>query len=431
MPLDDNVVPPHPEITPSVTMPLLKRLLPEDIVRLSAGASIIVVIPPTLRTTTPFVRSRRALYSTLFDHVIEKSYSWMKTDSERARIVDECRLSHHVQREGEKALEYRVRVTNYAERGLFDMDDPDKTQINLVWNQGAGINVVICGYSRRYSVLLQLRDIGLMEIHRLTSPVGDGVEFNRSCLNSRITFPKTTRPENLMGSFLALIENVRGCRISTIEVLWKYYRAEGQATQRQSYLQATTAPSLSVSTSSSSSTPSELGGVTVSHFREIRNELTYSNVMAFSSMVDNLYRGGFERHYSTFTHLQDYIVVRNDFLVLYDKFVELFPHIHAVFALTVSSHRSRGARVALSASFDGMTCYSSGDRNSFGIENEALDDSDSSEDKNYDNNGDDGDDSDAGVEKEDYILLGKKERAILEFFLAMIRQIQPQILFQF
>jgi hypothetical protein len=290
---------------------------------------------------------------------------------------------------------------------------------------------VICGYSRRYSVLLQLRDIGLMEIHRLTSPVGDGVEFNRSCLNSRITFPKTTRPENLMGSFLALIENVRGCRISTIEVLWKYYRAEGQATQRQSYLQATTAPSLSVSTSSSSSTPSELGGVTVSHFREIRNELTYSNVMAFSSMVDNLYRGGFERHYSTFTHLQDYIVVRNDFLVLYDKFVELFPHIHAVFALTVSSHHSRGARVALSASFDGMTCYSSGDRNSFGIENEALDDSDSSEDKNYDNNGDDGDDSDAGVEKEDYILLGKKERAILEFFLAMIRQIQPQILFQF
>jgi hypothetical protein len=72
---------------------------------------------------------KSVIISTLFDHVIEKSYSWMKTDSERARIVDECRLSHHVQREGEKALEYRVRVTNYAERGLFDMDEPDKTQI--------------------------------------------------------------------------------------------------------------------------------------------------------------------------------------------------------------------------------------------------------------------------------------------------------------
>jgi len=44
MPLDNDVVPPHRLIIPSVTMPLLKRLLPEDIVELSAGASIIRVI---------------------------------------------------------------------------------------------------------------------------------------------------------------------------------------------------------------------------------------------------------------------------------------------------------------------------------------------------------------------------------------------------
>ena len=131
-------------------------------------------------------------------------------------------------------------------------------------------------------------------------------------------------------------------------------------------------------------------------------------------MVDDLYQRGFERHYSKFTLLRDYIVNRSDFLALYNKFVVLFPHIHAVLALTVSSPRSQGACVALSASFDGTTY---GDHNS--IDNEALGESDSGKDADYDNN-DDGDDSNAGVETEEYIL-GKKERAILEYFLAMIR----------
>jgi len=154
-------------------------------------------------------------------------------DSEHARVVDECRWSHEIRREGGIALQYHVIVSNYAERALFDMDNPDKLQINLVWSQGAGINVVICGCLRMHLVLLQLKDIAFLEIHRLTLAVGHGVEVNHSCLNPRITFQITRRPENLMEPFLALNANVRGCRFSTIEVLWKYYRVEGQATQRQ------------------------------------------------------------------------------------------------------------------------------------------------------------------------------------------------------
>ncbi len=73
MPLNDDVVPPHRLIIPSVTMPLLKRLLPEDIVELSAGASIIIVIPPTSKTTSSFVQARRQYYSRAFDRVIEAS----------------------------------------------------------------------------------------------------------------------------------------------------------------------------------------------------------------------------------------------------------------------------------------------------------------------------------------------------------------------
>jgi hypothetical protein len=137
-------------------------------------------------------------------------------------------------------------------------------------------------------------------------------------------------------------------------------------------------------------------------------------VLAFTVMVDDAYRRGFQRHYSTFTYLNDYIVGRNDYLALYDQFVALFPCIHSVFALTVSSSRARGERVALSASFDGFVS------SNFGVEDEVFDDSDSGGDSDFDK-GDDGDSGDLSAgcgETEEQYLLSKKERAIMEFFFA-------------
>jgi len=304
MPLDDDVVPPHRTITPSVTMPLLKRLLPDDIARLSAGEFIIIVIPPTSKATSSVLHGRRHYYSMAFDRVIEASYAWVRNSRDRARYIDKCSRSHHVQRDGAIAFQYHVRVSNYAERALFEMESPDKSQIDLVWSQGAGINVVVCKYSRTRSVLLQLKDIAFLEVHRLTSPVGDENDTNHSCLNSRIEFPKASRPENLVRPFLGLIEAVRGCRFSTIETLWKYYRAECLATRRQANLQAgvdreralSTERALSDATALASTrlTSGFSGDVTYKHFRGIRNELTYANITAFSVMVDDLYRHGLE-----------------------------------------------------------------------------------------------------------------------------------------
>jgi hypothetical protein len=271
---------------------------------------------------------------------------------------------------GAIALQYCVRVSNYAERALFEMESPDRSQINLVWTQGAGINVVVCNYLRTRSVLLQFKDIAFLEVHCLTSPVddGNGNVMDPSCLNSRISFPFASRPENLVGPFLWLIEAVHGCRYSTIETLWKYYRAGGRATQRQTRIQAV-ATERALSTQRLISRSS--GDVTFEHFRGIKNELNYANVTAFSFLVDDLYWRGFQRHYGTFTHLNDYIVSRNDFLALYNKFVTLFPYIHSVFGLTVSSSRARGDCVALSSSFDALISPN------FGAEADAFDQSDS------------------------------------------------------
>jgi hypothetical protein len=182
----------------------------------------------------------------------------------------------------------------------FEMESPDRSQINLVWTQGAGINVVVCNYSRTRSVLLQFKDMAFLEVHCLTSPVndGNGNVMDPSCLNSRISFPFASRPENLVGPFLRLIGAVHGYRYSTIETLWKYYRAEGQATQRQTRIQAvateralSTQRAMSDATALASTLISRSSGdVTFEHFRGIKNELNYANVTAFSFLVDDLYR---------------------------------------------------------------------------------------------------------------------------------------------
>jgi hypothetical protein len=98
----------------------------------------------------------------------------MRDSRAREHYIEECTRSHRLQRGGAIALQYRVRVSNYAERALLEMESPDRSQINLVWTQGAGINVVVCNYSRTRSVLLQFKDIAFLEVHRLTSPVEDG-----------------------------------------------------------------------------------------------------------------------------------------------------------------------------------------------------------------------------------------------------------------
>lgn len=344
----------------------------------------------------------------------------MRDSHERQHHIDKCTHSHHLQRDGAIALHYCVRVSNYAKRALFAMESPDKSQIKLVWSQGAGINVVVCNYSRARSVLLQFKDIAFLEVHRLNSPVddGNGNDMNPLCLNSRIVFPNASRPENLVGPFLRLIEAVKGCRFSTVETLWKYYCAEGFAAQSQTNKKAV-ATEVSLSTQRAMSNATALvstlmsrssGDVTLEHFRGIKNELNYANVAAFSFMVDDMYRRGIERHYTTFTHLNDYMVGRNDFLALYDKFVTLFPYIHSVFALTVSSLRARGDRVALSLSFDAQITTN------FCGEADAFEQSDSDVDSDHVDDINGGNESDGDRETEDQHFLGRKERAVMEFF---------------
>ena len=103
--------------------------------------------------------------------------------------------------------------------------------------------------------------------------------------------------------------------------------------------------------------------------------------------------------------------------------MKLFPHVHSVLAVTVSSPCRSRKKVLLSNTFDAMRGISS---IPLGVENEAFHNPDHHESESNDdlndvsNNAGDDNDGDALEPVEQYIY-APKGSTILEFFLAMIR----------
>ena len=187
-----------------------------------------------------------------------------------------------------------------------------------------------------------------------------------SYLNPHITFPRANRPTNLYELFLWLIKEVRGCHFSTVEVLWKYYCPETIATQCQSTFAKNVDAKAKLTNASNdahnivANKAIGMGGVTLNHFLHICS--------SFAVTVDESYWYwcGFKCHYGPFTYLNNYIVGRNDFLILYVEFMKLFPYVHSVLALMVSSPRRHKKLIPL------MQCAEYHQFHWLGVENEAF-----------------------------------------------------------
>ncbi len=124
----------------------------------------------------------------------------------------------------------------------------------------------------------------------------------------------------------------------------------------------------------------------------------------------------FMDQYTGFVSSEGYLVDRKHILEMYDLMKTSFPFVHSVIAMVVSTPRSR---VDLSPFFDGD------DDNGDEYDNGNDDNGDDHNDGNYDNEDDlfeyniidnSGVFDDTGRE-----LLTKRERAVLEFFIAKIR----------
>ena len=208
----------HPSQRPSVVQPVYRRLPPEDIVQLTSGEELIIVVP-TVTTTKKGdadVTFRKVLefYRNAFATAARKTLSRMEPNISSVEEIIHGR--HRLRREDKWFFEYPVRVQNYAERDNFSRSYLNRGPVDYSWSQGAGINLSVCGYSLKDTILLQLRHVGFLEVYKRT----DHNQF----LNDYICFNGNGRSEvNFGGPLIRQLALFHGCRFGTMEVMWKYY----------------------------------------------------------------------------------------------------------------------------------------------------------------------------------------------------------------
>jgi hypothetical protein len=215
--INQDIVPQHNVHRPSILQPIYRRISPDNIVCLDPGNEFIVVIPPVSKNTMDFGCKILWMYCKMFENVVKQTCSNIHP-ANCPDVVSDWMASHHfLPRDGQIAIEFPVRVRNYAERHLFASDHPDRPPITQYWNQGAGINVVICGYTTQLPILLQLKYLAFLEVYMK--------RHLECCTNNKIIFLHNSTPANLVRPFVEQLNEYNGCRISTAEISMKYYRA--------------------------------------------------------------------------------------------------------------------------------------------------------------------------------------------------------------
>jgi hypothetical protein len=198
----------------------------------------------------------------------------------------------------------------------------------------------------------------------------------------------------LVGPFVKQLSLFDGCQFGTLEILWKYYRSITNSNQRrhrviQSQLAAAQA-TMCVSNGMQDT------DVPFFYNMSVCLELLDENIETFVSVVETVYKNSFERQYIGFSVVGDSLVERKYLRAMFNFLVDLFPFVHSVLAMTVSSPRARG---------------NLGDVSSFFDDGNAEDDNVTDDETSEEQKCDDEDMSDA---------LSTKQRAILEFFIAKL-----------
>ena len=98
-------------------------------------------------------------YVNVFQRVIEKSLMWINPDERSTSVEHVIQDDYEFRKDGQILVEYPVRVRNYAEREYFEREHADFGVIDMYWRQGAGLNLVVCGYTTKVSVLLEFRHV--------------------------------------------------------------------------------------------------------------------------------------------------------------------------------------------------------------------------------------------------------------------------------
>ena len=395
----DAVVPGHSYNPPSVLQALYKRLPPEDIVRLRPGDEIIVVLPAVSRCSEEAV-SVVEHYRRTFTRIIERTYRYSPPNDRPAIVQRALRDVHTFMRLDVDYLEFASVVKKYPVRERLESSIIDHRGTIQNYDQGAGFDVAVCGYSAQNTVLVQLKHVGYIEIYHRTSHekfTRDDIYFNK---NVRIE-------EKLTNPFVHLLSVFDGCRFSTLEVLWKYYNAVSACRSKAITVAGKKISALTPSTSEDHRDNDEDGEDDTDDSVTFREELSDDNIDLFVGIVDSFYKEGLVRTYTTFTPIDGYLVERKAICSMYDTMVEIFPFVHSVLltAMTRQGEVNSVQRSELAGVNDnGVYPARAGDDVCLYNEEEHSED-----------------EHERTVTSDADLLLTKKQHACLEFFLAKLR----------
>ena len=105
----------------------------------------------------------------LFQRIINKTNGHINPDGRDWYVEQVIASDHKFRQDRQRYVVYAVCVLNYAEREKFERDHYDSCIVDTYWRQGAGINLVVCGYTTQQSVLIELREVAYLQIYMKTS----------------------------------------------------------------------------------------------------------------------------------------------------------------------------------------------------------------------------------------------------------------------
>jgi hypothetical protein len=397
-------------LRPSVLQPVYKRLLPDDIVRLSAGDELIIVIPNSMPGRADAAKA--ADIAGVCEFYRKAFFAVGRETAGRHLARQDVEDQHRLRREDRWFHEYPVRVRAYAEREHFSREYVEERSVMFSWGQGAGLSLEVCGYSVARTVLLQFRHVAYLEIYGRAAP--------DAFLNNAIEFNDTRNVDSLSAPFVEQLSLVNGCRFGTVEVLWKYYRALNSSHRRTAARVAARA-----ARAANAISPDE----SISKWDDfmpddpeyclslIRLELDDENIDRFVLFVDNLYKESFVAVYTEFVIPDGFLLDRRSIAEMYRLMQRLFPFVHSVLALTVSPKRRRDA-----GDWVYLSPFLTNGREGKGIsqlDDDPVDGDPVGNDPVNDDTNDDDPVDDDGCPGDDGLT--RRERAVLEFFIAKIR----------
>jgi hypothetical protein len=284
------------------------------------------------------------------------------------------------------------------------------------WDAGAGLRFKMCGYSNQKSALFKLRHLAHFEFYKRTV---DG-----AVLNDNIDFAPTRNPDALAEPLIEQLFLVKGCKMSTMEVMMKFYRADATA-RRCVIAQMDKAKAAGVQETDADE-DTKIHNFLIAALSE---ELTESRLYKYVRTVDTAHKQSAIWHYSGFTTINEDCLPANEHASLYLHFREAFPTYDAVLSFIVWAS---SFRVELATSFDTFNRPSDIDVDSVGDGN---DDPESRtviganttinrpvpRSRSTGNADDESGRYPSGANEASFTALHKKEKACLEYFLALIR----------